>query len=103
MADWGITMPDETNRQGVLWASSLPLLLLLGAAAVVGVAAAGEDVRLVEAVKNQDWQQARALLKGHPDVNVRSADGSTALLWASHWNDLSTAELLVRAGADANA
>jgi len=32
-----------------------------------------------------------------------SEDGSTALLWAAHWNDLRTAELLVRAGADANA
>ena len=40
---------------------------------------------------------------GRPDVNVRSEDGSTALLWAAHWNDLQTAELLVRAGADANA
>jgi ankyrin repeat protein len=37
------------------------------------------------------------------DVNVRSADGSTALLWAAHWNDLATAELLLRAGADPNA
>jgi len=35
-------------------------------------------------------------------VNVRSGDGSTALLWAAHWNDLQTAELLIRAGADAN-
>ena len=35
-------------------------------------------------------------------MNVRSEDGSTALLWAAHWNDLQTAELLVRAGADAN-
>jgi uncharacterized protein len=45
----------------------------------------------------------RALLNGHVDVNVRSEDGSTALLWVAHWNDLQTAELLVRAGADANA
>ena len=33
----------------------------------------------------------------------RSDDGSTALLWAAHWNDLETAGLLLRAGADANA
>ena len=89
-------MPDQSNRQGVLWAFSLTLLM-------VGTAAANEDVRLVDAVKNQDLQQVRALLNGHPDVNVRSEDGSTALLWAAHWNDLRTAELLVRAGADANA
>src|SRR6185503_14623836 len=38
-----------------------------------------------------------------PDVNVRAEDGSTALLWAAHWNLLETADLLIRAGADANA
>jgi ankyrin repeat protein len=90
-------MSDRCNRQGVLWAFSLTLLM------VVGAAAANEDLRLVDAAKNQDLQQVRALLSGHPDVNVRSEDGSTALLWAAHWNDLRTAELLVRAGADANA
>ena len=86
-------MSDQSNRQGVLWAFSLTLLM------VVGAAAANEDLRLVDAAKNQDLQQVRALLNGHPDVNVRSEDGSTALLWAAHWNDLRTAELLVRAGA----
>ena len=90
-------MSDQSNRQGVLWAFSLTLLM------VVGAAAANEDLRLVDAAKNQDPQQVRALLKGRPDVNVRSEDGSTALLWAAHWNDLRTAELLVRAGADASA
>src|SRR5207244_1002252 len=30
-------------------------------------------------------------------------DGSTALLWAAHWNAIETAGLLIRAGADANA
>ena len=90
-------MSDQSHRQSVLWAFSLALL------AVVGAAATHEDLRLVDAAKNQDLQQVRALLNGHPDVNVRSEDGSTALLWAAHWNDLPTAELLVRAGADANA
>jgi ankyrin repeat protein len=35
-------------------------------------------------------------------VNTTSEDGSTALLWAAHWNDVSMAEALVRKGADAN-
>src|SRR5712691_6450559 len=76
-------MSDQSNRQGGPWAFSLTLLM------VVGAAAANEDLRLVDAAKNQDLQQIRTLLSGHPDVNVRSEDGS--------------AELLVRAGADANA
>src|SRR5262249_925084 len=66
-------------------------------------AAYSADLRLVDAVRNQDHQQIRALLNQHLDVNVRSGDGSTALLWAAHWNDLETANLLIRAGADANA
>lgn len=85
------------NRQAVLCAFSLTLLTVVGAAAAI------EDLRLVDAVKNQDLPQVRLLLSKHADVNVRSEDGSTALLWAAHRNDLQTAELLVRAGADANA
>ncbi len=34
---------------------------------------------------------------------ARSHDGATALLWAAHWNDLETADLLIRAGANVNA
>ena len=90
-------MSDHGNQQGVLWACALTLLM------VVGAAAADTDRRLVDAARNQDPQQVRAALSGHPDVNVRSEDGSTALLWTAHWNDLPTAELLVRAGADPNA
>ena len=75
-------MSDQRNRHGVLWGFSLALL------AVVGAAAANGDLRVVDAAKNQDLQQVRALLGGHPDVNVRSEDGSTALLWVAHWNDL---------------
>jgi ankyrin repeat protein len=67
------------------------------------VAAANGDLRLVDAVRNRDRQQVRTLLNRHADVNLRSDDGSTALLWATHWNDLETADLLIRAGADANA
>ena len=90
-------MPDENTRRRVLSALSVAILM------VVGAAAAHEDLRLVNAAKDQDLQQVRTLLRGRPNVNVRAEDGSTALLWAAHWNDLQTAELLVRAGADANA
>src|SRR4026207_1723891 len=74
-------------------------MTLLMSGAALG---AGPDIRLVEAVRNQDQQQVRALLGQHADVNARSSDGSTALLWAAHWNAVATAELLVRAGADPN-
>lgn len=90
-------MRDRRTRQGAMSALSLAVFM------VVGRAAANEDLRLVDAVKNQDLQRVRTLLGQHADVNVRSEDGSTALLWAAHWNDLETAKLLVRAGAEANA
>ena len=78
------------------------MAFLLTLLAVTPTALAG-DLRLVEAARNQDQQQIRTLLNQRIDVNVRSEDGSTALLWAAHWNDLATAGLLIRAGADANA
>src|SRR5262245_51944826 len=67
-----------------------------------GATAAGTDSPLIEAVRNQDQRQVRTLLNQQVDVNAKSGDGSTALLWAAHWNTLETAGLLIRAGADAN-
>ena len=71
---------------------------------IVSVAAAATtDSGLVDAARNHDLKTIRSLLSQHADVNSRSDDGSTALLWAAHQNDLDTAELLLGAGADANA
>ena len=78
---------------------AMPLLVVL---MVAGAAAADGDLRLVEAARNRDLHQIRALLRQRVDVNVRSHDGATALLWAVHGNDLEAADLLIRAGADAN-
>ncbi len=64
--------------------------------------AAAPDLRLVEAVQKQDRKAARLLIEQQVDVNTRQADGSTALAWAAHWDDLETAVLLIRAGADVN-
>jgi ankyrin repeat protein len=65
--------------------------------------AAGPDVRLVNAAADQDKATVRALLKERVNVNTPRADGSTALLWAAHWNDLESVDLLFRAGANVNA
>src|SRR5947207_6843095 len=69
---------------------------------MAGIAAAERDLRLIEAARNQDEAKVRALLAQRSDVNARSDDGSTALLWAAHRNDFAVADLLIRAGADAN-
>lgn len=73
---------------------------LLGGAAVT---ARASEPPLVEAARTQDSAAVRALLSRKAEVNARSSDGSTALLWLAHWNDLDTAALLLSAGADANA
>jgi ankyrin repeat protein len=74
--------------------------LLLSASPLM---AAGSDLRLVNAAAGQDKAAVRALLKERVDVNATRADGSTALLWAAHWNDLEMVDLLIRAGANVNA
>ena len=70
---------------------------------VASVAAAAADLRLVDAVKNRDRAAARALLTQKIDVNIAQPDGATALHWAAHWDDLETADLLIRARAPVNA
>jgi ankyrin repeat protein len=104
-------MRDERKKRG----SVLSIFVLIAASTAAGAALAAApagapaaaptegDLRLIEAAKDQDQQQVRALLSQHANVNARTEDGSTALLWAAHWNDTVTAELLLRAGADANA
>ncbi|MGH9782982.1 MAG: ankyrin repeat domain-containing protein, partial [Terriglobia bacterium] len=61
------------------------------------------DLRLVEAAKNRDHAAVRSLLEQKVDVNAPQPDGATALAWAAHWNELETADLLIRARADVNA
>jgi len=77
------------------------LAILTFARSVVGAEPA--DSPLLEAAKNQDSKAVRSLLNRKVDVNARSSDGSTALLWLAHANEVDTAELLLKAGADANA
>ena len=85
-----------SNRNSRVAGTVLTLLM------VAGTAGAADDPGLVDAARSQDSSKVRALVDRKADVNMRSADGSTALLWAAHWNDVASAELLLRARADAN-
>ena len=42
------------------------------------------DSPLTRAVKDRDLNAVRTLVKSPSDVNARSGDGSTPLLWAAH-------------------
>jgi ankyrin repeat protein len=86
--------PNKTRLAGAL------ALLLLTCGAAPGAEPA--DAPLVQAARYRDAHAVRALLAQNADVNQRSNDGSTALLWLAHWNDFETAQLLVGAGANPN-
>lgn len=75
----------------------IPMLVVGG-----GVGAAGREVGLSDAVKAGEWGVVSALLRGGADPNAASADGTSALQWAVHADDLDTARLLVEAGAGVN-
>src|ERR1019366_7304946 len=69
----------------------------------VACLAATLDTRLVDAAKHRDNEAVRTLLAQHLDANAPKADGATPLHWASHWDDLENAGLLIQAGANVNA
>jgi ankyrin repeat protein len=76
----------------------LPLVLLASAAG----AAAADDPRLIDAIKDRNLNTVQALLKQRADVNAPEGDGTTALHWAAHLDDLAAADLLLRSGARVN-
>ncbi len=71
-------------------------LVLLGAAPLDGPP-------IVDAAKEANWPEVRALLEGGADPNLRYGDGTSALHWASYWDELEAARILIDAGADPNA
>jgi uncharacterized protein len=68
-----------------------------------GAAAGADDTRIVDAMARQNRDAVRALVKQGADVNSRAADGTTALHWAAHWDDLDAAAFLLKAGAKVDA
>ena len=78
----------------------LTLLLPVPGATATGAAAAN-DVRLAEAAMRRDTATVRTLVEQKVDVNAPGRDGTPALHWLVRVDDLETARLLIRAGADA--
>jgi ankyrin repeat protein len=58
---------------------------------------------LADAVERGDRPRIEALLRGGADVDAAQADGTTALHWAAHREDVELARRLIAAGAKANA
>jgi uncharacterized protein len=60
------------------------------------------DASLVKAVQSGDRAAAIKLLGQGVDVNAAEQDGTTALQWAVHRDDVDLIDRLLRAGAKAN-
>src|SRR5262245_23807257 len=73
------------------------LLVMVGGVAAMGSPAA----EVADAARNRNTDALRALVNKRVDVNAAQADGTTALHWAAHWNDLEAVNLLLKAGANA--
>jgi uncharacterized protein len=75
-------------------------VVLLLISTVSGDAATSE---LAEAAMSRNAQAVRSLLQKKADVNAPQVDGTTALHWAVRYDDLDTADLLIRSGARVSA
>ena len=65
--------------------------------------ALAQSASVVEAAQRRDATAVRAAIAQRVDVNTPAGDGATALHWAAHWDDSGLADLLLRAGAKADA
>jgi ankyrin repeat protein len=87
------------GRIGKFLNLAMVMVLLVGSKIF---AADSGDLQLVNAAKDKDRDAVRSLLRQGADVNSAQPDGSTALAWSAHWDDLEMANLLLAAGADVN-
>jgi ankyrin repeat protein len=82
-------------------------IAVFGVPALAGAEGAGATVGagsvVADAVQHRDFAAMRTLIDRHANVNAPQPDGTTALLWAVHWNDADAVNALLRAGADPKA
>src|SRR5258706_13602544 len=76
----------------------IALAILVSATSIFAVTAP-----LADAVEKQDRAAIRSLLHSHADINGAQVDGMTALHWAAYLDDLESAKLLLKAGANVKA
>ena len=95
-------MIDRNTHVTHRWVAVAAVVGCLAVSAVALPQSQSAILPLIEAVRNQDRDAVRALLREQVDVNAPQPDGATPLHWAVHWENLEIADLLIGAGADAN-
>jgi ankyrin repeat protein len=58
---------------------------------------------IADAAEKKDWTRVLAQIKAKADINAPQVDGTTALHWAAHHDDLAMTKALLAAGASASA
>ena len=86
---------NTMKRAGLLQSGVLLTLLIIGA-----YTNAATYQNPAEAARAQDWNALGAMLRSGTAVDVTLADGSTALAWTVHWNNIQMTEDLLKAGAN---
>jgi ankyrin repeat protein len=80
------------------------LVLLCCAVVLLSVVRVGAaSTELADAAMRRNGDAVRSLLQRKADVNAPQLDGTTALHWAVRLDDLDTADMLIRAGANVSA
>ena len=85
------------HRSGLVLSGALVVILCLSAPAP----AAPPEAELSVAAMKGDGARVSELIAAGADVNEKQGDGSTALHWAAHQEDLEMARLLLEAGGAA--
>jgi ankyrin repeat protein len=76
----------------------LVVLVLLAGMMPAAASAAGSEA--ADAAQRKDLAALRAMMSRKIDVHAPQPDGTTALHWAAHWNDVEAVQLLLKAGAN---
>ncbi|HEX4998158.1 MAG TPA: ankyrin repeat domain-containing protein [Terriglobia bacterium] len=77
---------------------ALTILLVPGSGSAAAPVAEAAD-----AAQSRNIEALRVFISRRGDVNAAQPDGTTALQWAAHWNDLEAVNLLLKAGANVKA
>ena len=84
----------------------MPMRRVLGCCVLVllsAITVSAATSELADAAMRRNGEAVRSLLQRKADVNAPQIDGTTALHWAVRLDDLDTADLLIRAGANVSA